>query len=60
MPLIFELLWRQDEAHTESGFGLGLPIVKRIVDLHRGSISISSKIDEGTAVIIHLPLVDAS
>jgi signal transduction histidine kinase len=35
--------------------GLGLPIVKRIVDAHGGSISVATKIGKGTTISILLP-----
>ena len=37
------------------GAGLGLPLVKRLVDLLNGSISVSSKEGEGTSVYVSLP-----
>ena len=39
------------------GTGLGLPIVKRIVDSHGGRLSINSKEEAGTTVQISLPLI---
>jgi len=39
----------------EKGSGLGLPIVKSIIESHQGSIKIDSALGEGTAVIITLP-----
>ena len=39
----------------EKGSGLGLPIVKSIIESHRGTIGIESSPDQGTAVIIKLP-----
>lgn len=39
----------------EKGSGLGLPIVKSIIESHRGTIRIDSSPGEGTSVIIQLP-----
>lgn len=38
------------------GTGLGLSIVKSLVDMHGGDMKVQSRIDEGTIVIIALPL----
>ena len=40
------------------GTGLGLPIVKQIVDQHHGYISIESKAGKGTTVTIGIPIVE--
>jgi PAS domain S-box-containing protein len=40
------------------GTGLGLPIVKRIVSLHKGDIKVLSKINEGTSFILSFPVID--
>jgi signal transduction histidine kinase len=52
---VFERFHRGDEAHTTRGFGLGLPIVKRIIELSGGEIVITSSLGEGTTVIIRIP-----
>jgi len=39
----------------EEGTGLGLPISKRLVELHGGTLSIASRIGEGTTVTVWLP-----
>ena len=41
----------------KGGTGLGLPIVKRIVDTHHGSIRCESQLNKGTRFIVTLPLV---
>ena len=41
--------------HGEKSTGLGLSIVKKIVDLHQGEISVESTPDEGTTFLIKLP-----
>jgi len=38
------------------GTGLGLPIVKKIIDEHRGTISVENIVPHGAAVTIHLPI----
>lgn len=52
---VFQRFYRDDKVHATSGFGLGLPIVQRIVDLHHGTITLTSEVDKGTTVNIQLP-----
>jgi signal transduction histidine kinase len=42
--------------YEQQGAGLGLAVVKRLVELHEGSVSISSEVEHGTVVRINLPL----
>ena len=59
MPHIFETFRQVDGMATRvhGGFGLGLSIVKQLVNLMNGEIKVQSEIDEGTIFIITLPLV---
>jgi two-component system cell cycle sensor histidine kinase PleC len=43
------------QKNAEEGSGLGLPIVKGLVELHGGSFVLNSKVREGTEVIVVLP-----
>lgn len=52
LPKIFERFYRSDKARDRNGSGLGLSIVKWIVTLHGGEISVESKIGKGTEMII--------
>ncbi len=46
-----------DNSHTaHDGVGLGLSIVKLLVDAHNGTLKIESKVGEGTSIIVTLPL----
>lgn len=55
---IFEKFYQGDVAHKTDGNGLGLSIVKRIVDLYEGEIACSSILGQGTTFTIKLPLND--
>lgn len=58
LPHIFDEFSREHSS-TESkitGTGLGMPIVKKIIDLMDGDIQIESKVGQGTKVTIKLPL----
>lgn len=57
LPHIFETFWRDDRAHTEPGFGVGLSIAQRIVRLHYGDISVESQPGHGSQFRIWLPLL---
>ena len=55
---IFNRFFREESSRSRDygGLGLGLPIVKKILDLHNGDITIDSDIDKGTSVKIFLPI----
>lgn len=57
LPNIFNRFYRVDSARSQAsgGVGLGLAIVESIVDLHQGSISITSRLGVGSTVFIVLP-----
>jgi two-component system CheB/CheR fusion protein len=53
---IFDPFYRLHNADQYSGSGLGLTLVKKIVDNHHGFIKASSEINAGTKIYIYLPL----
>lgn len=59
LELIFERFWRADRSRTRwaGGSGLGLAIAKSIVEQHRGSIYVQSKLGEGSQFIVTLPAI---
>jgi signal transduction histidine kinase len=57
MPLVFTPFGQVDSRLTRKygGIGIGLPLTKRLVELHGGTMEIASKLGEGTAVIARFP-----
>jgi PAS domain S-box-containing protein len=51
-----ERLWNPLFTTKARGIGLGLPIAKRIVEAHEGSISLESKVGKGTTFTVTLPI----
>jgi signal transduction histidine kinase len=47
--------FRSRNAKNKSGHGIGLPLTKKIIELHKGEIRLSSEIGKGTKVELHLP-----
>ncbi len=56
--LIFDRFYKVDKSRglDSKSFGMGLHIVKRIVELHQGTIRINSELDEYTEFVIKLPI----
>jgi two-component system CheB/CheR fusion protein len=55
LPLLFQPYARLGKK-TSGGLGLGLYLAREIVTAHRGTIEAESRLGEGTAIIVHLPL----
>ena len=57
LPTVIEPFVQVESAlsRENGGLGLGLPLVKKITELHGGELEIQSKLGEGTTVLVHLP-----
>lgn len=57
LPYVFDRFWRAEKSRHQKSLGLGLAIADAIVRQHGGSITVDSKVGEGTAFEVVLPLV---
>lgn len=53
---IYDCFYQADTSRSTAGNGLGLTLAKRIVDLHQGTIGVSSIPGTGTAFTVRLPI----
>ncbi len=57
LPRIWERLYRGDKSRSERGLGLGLSLVKAIVEAHGGRVSVASTPEQGSTFELRLPIV---
>lgn len=59
IPHIFDRFYRADKSRSKrevSGYGLGLSLAKRIIEIHKGTVSVTSNLNQGATFTIKLPL----
>ena len=58
MKKVFSRFWRADVARqsVDGGLGIGLALVKEVVDQHFGDVSVSSTLGEGSTFVMRIPL----
>src|SRR5438094_6153468 len=52
---IWTKLYRGDKSRSQRGLGLGLSLVKAVVEAHGGKATVSSKVNEGSEFVLRLP-----
>lgn len=57
IPFLFQKFYKGSKYSNEPGTGIGLCMVKEILDLHKGEILISSEVNKGTSVLIKIPRI---
>jgi signal transduction histidine kinase len=57
LAYVFEPFYRADRSRSRDtgGYGIGLSLAKRIAEAHGGSIELSSRVGEGTSVLVSVP-----
>jgi signal transduction histidine kinase len=46
------------DTREQQGIGMGLPLAKRIIEIHNGNLEIKSVVGKGTQVVVGLPIVE--
>jgi two-component system phosphate regulon sensor histidine kinase PhoR len=61
LPRLTERFYRVDvsESRAQGGTGLGLALVKHILNRHGGRLTIDSVLGQGATFTVHLPMADA-
>ena len=56
LPRIWDRLYRGDRSRSERGLGLGLSLVRAIVQAHGGEVEVESTLGDGSTFTVRLPL----
>lgn len=57
MPFIYDPFFRASNTNLFEGYGIGLPLSRNIVLMHKGQLIVNSVVNSGTTVQIKLPLI---
>jgi signal transduction histidine kinase len=58
IPHLFELFTQADHSpgNSQGSLGIGLALVRRLVEMHGGRVEVRSEIGQGSEFVVHLPL----
>ena len=54
-----EPFYRADKANNIKGFGIGLTIVKKVIESHKGELIIQSKYNKGSTFTLTIPFIES-
>jgi signal transduction histidine kinase len=59
LPRIFDLFTQAERSldRSQGGLGIGLALVQRLVEMHRGSVEVHSTLGQGSEFVVRLPVV---
>ena len=62
LPRIFDLFTQADRSldRSQGGLGIGLSLVKQLVELHGGTVTVSSTLCQGSEFVVRLPVMQAA
>lgn len=58
LKFIYDPFFRASNTHSFEGYGIGLPLTKNILELHRGEIIVHSDVNKGTVVRLNIPIFE--
>lgn len=57
LPYIYDPFFRASNTKKYEGYGIGLPLARNIIRIHKGELVVSSEAEQGTTVQIKLPVI---
>jgi len=62
LPQVFDLFTQADRSmdRSQGGLGIGLSLVKRLVEMHKGSVTAQSTVGKGSEFVVRIPVLQGS